>query len=82
MHSNELDEGESHLVASFKDMFCLLQKVNHHLLGQERLSMGVNAGAKGQVSALSYSLPQLLDTAGGERGGWIRLAKDFQTLVT
>lgn len=54
-------------MASLEGMACLLQQVHHHLLGEEGLSVGVDAGAQGQVGTLPYTLLQLLDTA--ERSG-------------
>ena len=41
----------------------LLQQVDHHLLGEEGLPVGVDAGAQGQVGALPDPLLQLLDAA-------------------
>lgn len=43
----------------------LLEQVDHHLLREEGLSVGVNAGPQGQVGALPDPLLQLLDTGGG-----------------
>ena len=54
-----------HPVAPLKGMPRLLQQVHHHLLGEEGLPMGVDAGAQGQVGALPDPLLQLLDAAEG-----------------
>ena len=52
-----------HPVAPFEGVPRLLQQVDHHLLGEEGLPVGVNAGAQGQVGALPDPLLQLLDAA-------------------
>lgn len=59
----------NHPVAALEGVARLLQKVDHHLLGQEGLPVGIDAGAQRQIGALPDPLLQLLNAAQGRGQG-------------